>query len=309
MSKGEKNKGHLRNSNALIIFGVVIGILAVIIFFKYYHKAEEGIKEVQEVKKAEEVKEEETIPPITKVEEKPLEIETPKPLPEIIEKKKPKIAIVIDDMGQDIKHLRELLGVDMPITIAILPFLPHSKDVAEEADKNNMEVLLHVPMEPKDMKNNNPGKGAILSTMPEDKIYDTLSKDIEAVPHIKGVNNHMGSKLTEDAARMRVVLNMLKDKNLFFLDSKTTAKSAAYKTAKEIGLRAAERQIFLDNEQDVSYIKKQINELIKMAKKNGSAIAIGHPHPSTFAAIKEMAAELKSEEIEVVPVSQLTAIQ
>ncbi|MBI5894366.1 MAG: divergent polysaccharide deacetylase family protein [Deltaproteobacteria bacterium] len=302
MGNNKKNKGHLKKSNALIIFGVVIGILAAVIFFKYYH-AEEKIKKVEEIKEAE------TIPSISKIEEKPLEIEASKPLPEVIEKIKPKIAIVIDDMGQDIKQLRELLGVDIPITIAILPFLPHSKDVAEEADKNNMEILLHIPMEPKDIKNNNPGKGAILSTMPEDKIYDTLLKDIEAVPHIKGVNNHMGSKLTEDEARIRIVLKAVKQKNLFFLDSKTTAKSLAYKIAKEIGLNAAQRQIFLDNEQDVSYIKNQITELIKMAKKNGSAIAIGHPHPSTFAAIKEMASELKSEEIEVVSVSQLTALQ
>lgn len=303
MVNNKKNKGHLKKSNALIIFGVVIGIAFAAIFFKYYGKKVEETKETKEIKEAE------TIPPAAKQEEMPAVVETSKPLPEVIEKTKPKIAIVIDDMGQDIKQLRELLGVDIPITIAILPFLPHSKDVAEEANKNNMEILLHIPMEPKDVKNNNPGKGAVLSTMPEDKIYDTVLKDIEAVPHIKGVNNHMGSKLTEDEARIRIVLKAVKQKNLFFLDSKTTAKSLAYKIAKEIGLRAAQRQIFLDNEQDVSYIKNQISELIKMAKKNGSAIAIGHPHPSTFAAIKEMAAELKSKEIEVVPVSELTGLQ
>ena len=298
MSKGEKNKGHLKKSNALIIFGAVIGIALAVIFFNYY-----GKEKVEEIKKAE------PAPSVAKLEEKPVEVETFQPLPKIIEKTKPRVAIVIDDMGQDLKQLRELLEIDIPITIAILPFLPHSKDVAEEANRKDMEILLHIPMEPKDIKSNNPGKGSILTTMSEDKIYDTLLKDIEAVPYIKGVNNHMGSKLTEDEARIRIVLKAVKQKNLFFLDSKTTAKSIAYKIAKEIGLRAAERQIFLDNEQDVSYIKKQISELIKMAKKNGSAIAIGHPHPATFAAIKEMASELKSDEIEVVPVSELTGLQ
>ena len=108
---------------------------------------------------------------------------------------------------------------------------------------------------------------------------------------------------------MRVVLSAVKERGLFFLDSKTTPNSAVKRIAKEIGLNMAERQVFLDNEQDVSYIKRQINDLIKKAKKNNSAIAIGHPHPATFAAIKEMSPIIKGEGIDVVPASSLVTDQ
>ncbi|MBI5682179.1 MAG: divergent polysaccharide deacetylase family protein [Deltaproteobacteria bacterium] len=294
-NNSKKKKGHLKNSNALIILGAFIGIAAAVLLFNYYSKG----------KKAPEIKEKEYVPAVTQPEEKPDKVETPAILPEVIERTKPKIAIVIDDMGQNIRQLRELLDMDIPVTIAVLPFLPRSMDVAEEANREGLEILLHIPMEPKDLEGNNPGKGALFTTMSEYEIYEQVLKEIEAVPYIKGVNNHMGSRFTEDEDRMRVVLGAIKEKNLFFLDSNTTAKSKALMIANEIGLNAAQRQVFLDNKQDISYIKGQIDELLRIARKRGRAIAIGHPHPVTFTAIKEMSDKLKNGEIDIVPVSEL----
>lgn len=239
-----------------------------------------------------------TIPP------QAAKIEKPKP-PEVKPHiSKPKVAIVIDDMGEDIRQLRDILAIDAPIAVAILPFLPHSKDVAEKAGLNGREVLLHLPMEPKDTDNNDPGNGAVFTDMSEAQISEQVKRDIDAIPYAIGINNHMGSKFTENEILMRTVLEVAKSKNLFFLDSKTTSKSTAYRLAKNMGLRTASRQVFLDNEEDISYIKRQLIELIKIAKKNGAAIAIGHPHPATIAAIKEMLPRL-NQDVKIVAVSSL----
>ena len=215
-----------------------------------------------------------------------------------------KVAIIIDDLGRDRAQLKEILEIDAPIAIAVLPFLPNSENAAKEAYLNGREVLLHLPMEPKDLSNNDPGEGAILTTMSEKQVASQVKKDIDAIPHIIGINNHMGSKFTENERLMKIVLEIAKEKNLFFLDSKTTNKSTAYRLAKELGLKTLSRQVFLDNKEDIDYIKGQIRELIEVAKKRGSAIAIGHPHHTTILAIKEMVPMLKRE-VEIVALSTL----
>lgn len=217
---------------------------------------------------------------------------------------RPRVAIVIDDMGLGMKPLRDLLEMDAAISVAVLPFLPHSKDTAEQAHIKGRDVLLHLPMEPKDSDNNDPGKGALFTNMSEAQVAYEVKRGIDAVPYIKGINNHMGSKFTEDEKLMRVALAAVKANNLFFLDSKTTGKSVAYRVAKEMDIKAASRQVFLDNEEDVDYTKAQILKLIEIAKKRGSAIAIGHPHPSTIAALKQMLPRLKKD-VDIVAVSSL----
>ncbi len=233
--------------------------------------------------------------------EKPPAIGVPPSRPHTL---RPRVAIVIDDMGQDMKPLRDLLEMDAPISIAVLPFLPHSKDTAEQAHTRGREVLLHLPMEPKDSHNNDPGEGAVFTNMSEAQIAYEVKRDIDAVPYIKGINNHMGSRFTEDEKLMRIALKAAKANNLFFLDSKTTGKSTAYRVAKEMDIKAASRQVFLDNKEDVNYIKGQILELIEIAKKRGGAIAIGHPHPSTIAALKQMLPRL-NQDVDIVAVSSL----
>ncbi len=230
---------------------------------------------------------------------------TPTPPPVPLVKPRFKVAIVIDDMGQNLSGLNGLLALDAPITVAVLPYLKYSTTVAEKAHKRGWDVLLHAPMEPKDSGTHNAGKGALLTSMSKAEIKAKLLGDIKMIPHATGVNNHMGSKFTEDEVRMKVVLEVLKEKNLFFFDSRTTAASVGKRLAKKLGVKNAERSIFLDNEQDVKYIKGQIEKLVKSAERNGTAIAIGHPYKETIAALKEVVPGLAGRGVEVVKLSEL----
>ena len=216
-----------------------------------------------------------------------------------------KVAVVIDDMGKDMASIERLLKLDTPVTVAVLPFLKHSKDVANFAHEAGLEVLLHIPMEPKDLAENDPGKGALLVNMEIKDIRSVLNEDMDEIPYITGVNNHIGSRFTEDASLMKEVLAVVKERGFFFLDSKTTDKSKALSIAKKAGVKSAGRNVFLDNEQDKEYIKGQFRELIGIAKKRGKAIAIGHPHAATLTALEEMIPEFKREGVEVVRVGEL----
>ncbi len=215
-------------------------------------------------------------------------------------------AIVIDDMGRDINALRRILAIDIPVTISVLPYLSHSRETAVEASERGREVLLHLPMEPMNMARNNPGKGALLTTMGEDEIKGLVREDIDSIPNILGVNNHMGSRFTGDERSMRAVLEVLKeDGDLFFLDSKTISSSKAYELAREMGVKSAERSVFLDNKRDVEYIRERLTELIEVANRKGEGIAIGHPYPETIRAIEEMAPLFREKGVEVVRLSEL----
>ena len=288
-----KNKGG--SIWGFLIAGFLIGAAFIVIVFRYgeFWKTSAPVKVV----------------------EKPAMLQPgPKSIPEAVKQapvmakprgEYPKVAIVIDDMGQDIKKLNELLQLHEPITVAVIPNLRYSRETAERASNRGLEVLLHIPMEPKDLKNNNPGKGALFTGMTQQDIRKTMEDDFRTVPHAIGVNNHMGSKFTENAALMRTVLLVVKKKDLFFLDSRTTPKSVGGKIAREIGVRNADRNVFLDNTRDGKYIKGQILELIKIARKKGKAIAIGHPYSETIEALKESVPTLNDSGIEVVKLSEM----
>jgi polysaccharide deacetylase 2 family uncharacterized protein YibQ len=216
---------------------------------------------------------------------------------------RPKIAIVIDDLGGENKISQELLRWDLPLTFSILPFTPYSKTLAGEAHRKGKEVILHLPMEPQDYPKVKPGEGTLLQEMDEERLLHQLSKDIEAVPHIKGVSNHMGSRLMENPEKMRIVLAELKRRELFFLDSRTTPQTVGLKTAQSLGLRAMERSLFIDHSLNEEDIKKKIEKLIQLSLSNGKAIGIGHPHPSTIKSIKEMIPKIKEKGIDIVPLS------
>ena len=221
------------------------------------------------------------------------------------EKRYAKVAIVIDDMGQDMKGLRGLLEVNAPITIAVLPHLKFSREVAREASLKGREVLLHLPMEPKGTDYNNPGEGALLTAMNEEDIRSTIAGDLMEVPGAVGVNNHMGSRFTEDEARMRAVLDVVRKNKLFFLDSRTSSMSVGTRLAKEMGIKNIGRNVFLDNNRDHQYIKAQLKELVAIAKKKGKAVGIGHPYPETIEVLQEMVPELKGQGVTVVKLSEL----
>ncbi len=218
----------------------------------------------------------------------------------------PRVAIVIDDMGHDLKRLRSLLDIDAQITVAVLPHLRFSREVATEAYSRGWEVLLHMPMEPHNLKGNNPGEGALLTVMDEAEVRLKMRESLDGVPYVSGVNNHMGSKFTEDPVLLRAVLGMVKERGLFFLDSRTSPDSVAGKLAREMGVPGVTRNVFLDNTRDEQYIRERLDELVRIARDRGVAVAIGHPYPETIAALKSALYSESFDGVEVVRVSELT---
>ena len=220
------------------------------------------------------------------------------------DEKKAKVAIIIDDIGYQREIAEQIMDLNYPIAISVLPFLPHSQVVSQMAKEKGLTVLLHLPMEPHD-SNTDPGKGAIFTTMNEQEIKAKIQANLKDIPYIDGVNNHMGSKATEDELIMRTVLHELIERDLFFLDSMTSPHSVGYRLSKELGLRTAQRTVFLDNEQDTDYIRNQVAILRDTALKYGNAIAIGHPYCKTVDVLKELESLLKPEGVEIVPLREL----
>jgi polysaccharide deacetylase 2 family uncharacterized protein YibQ len=218
---------------------------------------------------------------------------------------RPKIALVIDDLGGENKISQELLHWDLPLTFSILPFAPYSKTLAEEAHRRGKEIILHLPMEPRGYPEIKPGEGVLLREMDEPKLLRQLSKDIEAVPYIKGVSNHMGSRLMEDPEKIRIVFSELKRRGLFFLDNRTSPKTVGLEVAQSLGLKATERSLFIDHASDEEEIKQKLEQLIQFSLSTGKAIGIGHPHPSTLKSLKEMIPKMKENGIEIVPLSAM----
>ena len=218
---------------------------------------------------------------------------------------RPKVAIVIDDLGGENHLAQEILHWDVPLTFSILPFTPYSKTLAQQAHQRGKEIILHLPMEPHGYPKTKPGEGVLLHEMDEEEIRRQLSKDIEAIPYAKGVSNHMGSLLMEDPEKLRIVLIELKRRGLFFLDSRTTPQTVGLQTAKSVGIRATERSLFIDNSPNPEDIKRQLEKLAQLSLATGKAIGIGHPHPSTLKSIKEMIPKMKEKGIEIVPLSSM----
>ncbi len=239
-------------------------------------------------------------PPPKKTPERPKPV--PEPVVETVRKHvphkdgQPTIAIILDDVGQDdVDKLAPVLDLKYPITFAVIPFLPYSKTNAEYLHRNRYEVMLHMPMEPDNYPKNNPGEGAIFTHFTEDEIRHALTNAIRDVPFITGANNHMGSKVTSSRALMAPVLDELKKRNLYYVDSRTNSKTIAHKLALEMGLDTARRDVFLDAEVSYDFVVKQLAQTCKVADKTGSAIAIGHPHASTLKALADELPKLNAQ--------------
>lgn len=214
-----------------------------------------------------------------------------------------RVALVIDDLGTAVEELRPLLGLGVPVSYSVLPYQEQTPEVVAELRKRGAEILLHMPMEPKNGEN--PGPGALLGGMSDAEIEDKTVAALRAVPGAVGVNNHMGSKLSEEEGPMAAVLRVLAGRGLFFLDSRTSAETVGYKLARELGIPAAERQVFLDGDPTPQAIEAQFQRLLDLARTHGAAIAIGHPHPETLAALEREVPRAKAEGYEFVPVSYL----
>lgn len=216
-----------------------------------------------------------------------------------------KIAIVIDDLG--LKQNASLRATELPgpLTLAFLPYGENLQALSDNARAGGHEVIVHMPMQGADA--NDPGPHALLDGLPDAELAERLHWNLSRFTGFTGINNHMGSQFTENKAGMKLVLAELATRKLFYLDSRTTAKSAARQIAMEDKIPYAERDVFLDNTRDASYVALQLAEAEALAKRHGSAIAIGHPHDVTLETLARWIPTLKAKGIELVPVSVIIA--
>jgi len=217
----------------------------------------------------------------------------------------PLIAIVVDDIGRDLTKVQRLLSLPQTVTLAILPSTPHAAESARLAHAAGREVMVHIPMEPQGYPAIEPGRDALLLEHSAWEIERRLSDMFTRVPYVTGGNNHMGSRFTEYADGMAVVADFMKDRHLFFVDSRTTGNTLAEQTMREYQVPTVSRDVFLDNEQDVEKIRAQIRHLAGLAKRQGRALGIGHPHSETLAALEMELPLLQGEGIVFVSVSKL----
>ncbi|MBA4394087.1 MAG: hypothetical protein C0407_11085 [Desulfobacca sp.] len=216
----------------------------------------------------------------------------------------PLVAIVIDDLGYQKQLALDFINLECPLTLSLLPQAPYAREIARQALQKGKETLLHLPMEPKNYPETDPGPGALFTSMSDGEIQRILKKDLEAFPGVTGVNNHMGSRFTEDREKMAVVMKAIKRKDLFFLDSRTTPGSVVFSEAFQAGVKAIQRDIFLDNVLEGAAIGRQLDHLIRMAQERGSAIACGHPYSQTLQAIRGKIPDLNNK-VRLVPLSKL----
>lgn len=218
---------------------------------------------------------------------------------------KGQLAIIIDDMGTTVQEARSLAAIGVPLTFAIIPGLRGYREVASFAAGNGIETMIHIPMQSKGWPQRRLEPNGLLVAMDVGEISDRVNEFMRDIPKAVGANNHMGSEFTEHEEKLRPVLEALKGRGLFFVDSVTTPASAGPRLALELGVKSARRQVFLDNEQNQAYIRGQLNQAVRQARKNGSAIAICHPHPATIQALTTLLPGLEQQGITLVPASRL----
>ena len=206
---------------------------------------------------------------------------------------RPRVAIIIDDIGYDRQLLRQFLALDIPLTFAVLPESPFQESIVKAIRSRGREIMLHQPMEPEEYPQVDPGPGALLASMAPDDLIAQLNRNLDALPGVKGINNHMGSRLTAESTRMYQVFSVLKERRLFFIDSRSTVATVCRPSARMFQVPFAERDIFLDHHQDAGFVRQQFRELLREAHKHGQAVAIGHPYPVTIQIFKEFLPTLK----------------
>ena len=219
---------------------------------------------------------------------------------------KPVIVIVIDDMGISHKRTADIASLKAPLTASFLTYGTKLNEQIENSRKNGQEIMIHAPMEAKTVADVAPD--VLTTKMTKEEIKSNLLTMIKKFKDVKGINNHMGSKLTEDYDRMKAVMEVLKEEGLFFLDSKTSPKSKAEDAAADSGIAYAHRHVFLDNNNDKAYILGQLGKTEQLARKNGYAIAIGHPKTQTYAALKEWLPKLDEKGLVIEPLSKVVNI-
>jgi hypothetical protein len=196
------------------------------------------------------------------------------------------LAVILDDAGYSLEQLEAVASLPRPVAVAVLPHLPNSSRWAVRMHEAGHEVLLHLPMEPED-PHGRPGPGAVRVSMSEGEIRTAVRSAMNSVPHLVGVNNHMGSKATADLRTMTWVLQEIAVRGLYFADSRTTAATVAEDAARAQGVPTARRHVFLDNDQSPAAIQRQLETAVELARLDGWAVAIGHVHPTTVSVLEE----------------------
>lgn len=220
----------------------------------------------------------------------------------------PAISIIIDDMGYRLNSGNRAIRLPGALTYSFLPHAPHAVDLSKYAHQQSKEIMLHLPMEAESGKKLGPG--GLTECMTEQNFIKVLDSSIESVPYATGFNNHMGSLLTKSSLWMtRLMREIASDKNLYFVDSKTTSQSIAFKTARAEGLKTIKRDIFIDHDESKEFVLQQLKKLIKRAKRKGTALAIAHPKRITLSILERWLPTLEAKGIKLVSVSTLINLQ
>jgi len=222
----------------------------------------------------------------------------------------PAIALIIDDLGNQRLPGKHAVLLPGPVACAFLPEGPFTRELARAAHARDKEVMLHLPMQASGPLQNTHGAGVLTLDMTRQQYLTTLERDLSAIPHVSGLNNHMGSLLTRHPGNMGWLMQALRERgNLFFIDSRTTRATVARRMAYEFGIPSSERNVFLDNEPEAPAIRQQFQRLLAIARRDGTALAIGHPYPATIEVLKEELQQLGRSGVRLVPVAQLIELQ
>lgn len=277
----------------LLIVALIGGILYVLFQFK---EEMPPVKETKEAAKKPPVKK----PKVEKAKKEKVAIRPPL--------HKRQIAIIIDDIGGNLEAAKALMKIDAELTFAVLPMQAHSREAAEMLHKAKREVLLHLPMEPASYPREKPGEGALFTEMSPEELILQLKKNMASVPHAVGVNNHMGSKFMADPEKLTVIFRELKKNRMFFIDSRTAPDTQAATVAQQVGLKMAQRKIFIDNARDYKQIYDNLMRVVT-GHNDFPLILIGHPYAETIKALQLASENLRKQGIDIVPVSRLIAEQ
>ncbi len=219
-------------------------------------------------------------------------------------KENARLAIIIDDLGSDRAAADAVFALGYPVTVSILPNHEHSVDIANEAHRRGFQVMLHLPMQ--SVANETPEASELRPGMPAPEVAAMVDQFLQNVPDVAGVNNHQGSQATADAALMDELMPVLRDRRLFYVDSRTTAATVAYDAAQDFGVRSAFRNVpFLDDVAEVAAVRRQLELALRGAREKGEAVAIGHPHPATLQALREVLPHAQERGIRLVLASEL----
>jgi polysaccharide deacetylase 2 family uncharacterized protein YibQ len=213
------------------------------------------------------------------------------------------LVIIIDDIGNNYEQGNAMVELEGSLTLAFLPHTPYAKKLANKAYLVHKEIILHAPME--NTTKAVLGPGALTQELTETELKQTLKEAIASIPHTQGINNHMGSALTQNKQSMKWVMETLQDEQLYFVDSLTSPKSVAYKLAQQQGLPSLRRHVFLDNDTSFASLNKQWQQALRISKKYGSAVLIAHPYTESHDFLAQKIPELSDQNVQLVPASQL----